>query len=161
MNNILSRSVETKSRLKEKKDWNLSQRTIKANEELQKKYHILNTHSKIIIRNSYDKAKRKGKRNKFLDNLDKYDTTKMLRSTITDFDRAKFELKTIIDDGKTTQQLWKFGEYDIYVIPNTSIYYRIELHEFKDKVYLQIKYYDNFDLSIFVSKNSVRPNKTK
>ena len=161
MNNILSKTMMPRGRLSGKNECNLSQRTIKANEELQKNYHILNSHNKILIRKSFDRVKRKNKRNKFIENVDKYDTTQMLRNTITDLEKTKFELRSIIDDGKTTQQLWKFGEYEIYVIENTAIYYRLELNEFKDKVFLQVKYFDHFDLSIYVSKSSSRPSKQK
>lgn len=105
MNNILSKTMMPRGRLSGKNECNLSQRTIKANEELQKNYHILNSHNKILIRKSFDRVKRKNKRNKFIENVDKYDTTQMLRNTITDLEKTKFELRSIIDDGKTTQQL--------------------------------------------------------
>lgn len=162
MNNILSRSsAHKRKKLSCANDWNLSQRTIKANEELERKYRYLDVHRKVSFNQSMDGVRKKRNRTIMRDRDDSEDTSQMLRSAITDLEKTKFTLKSIVDDGKTTLQLAKFSDHDIYVISNLTIYYSLDLSEFKDKIYLAVKYFDNFDLQMYVSKSSPRPTKVK
>lgn len=62
-----------------------------------------------------------------------------------------------MDDGKTTMVFHKLTENDIYIMPNSSVYYRLEKEEFKDKAYLVINYDDEDDLKVYVSRTTPRP----
>lgn len=81
----------------------------------------------------------------------------MLHNTSTDLQRTRFALKSLMDDGKTTMVFHKLSENDIYIMPNSSVYYRLEKEEFKDKAYLVINYHDDNDLTIYASKSTPRP----
>lgn len=57
----------------------------------------------------------------------------MLNKTTTDLQKSRYILKTILDDGKTTMQLNKLEDHEIYLLANRGVYYRLEKEEFKDK----------------------------
>lgn len=129
--------------------YNLSMRTIVANEDLKKKM-------KTLSRIKPQTAKRKSK---IMNNIDKYNTTKILNKTQDDLRKTRYVLGTLLDDGKTTMLMNKSKQYDIYLLPKTSVYYRLEKEEFKEKAFLVLKYYDKADVMIYASTKSPRPNK--
>lgn len=64
-----------------------------------------------------------------------------------------------MDDGRTTMVMNKFKEYQIYLIPNCAVYYRLEKDEYKDRAYLTFQYYNENDLVLYASTTTPRPNK--
>ena len=91
-----------------------------------------------------------------------FDTKRLLNETTDSLQRLKFEVSTLFDDGKTSKTIHRQTKYDFYLLPNRTVYYKIDLSEFKDKVYLSIEYIDAlklgitnsklYDLNVFVSK---------
>ncbi|CAI2384745.1 unnamed protein product [Moneuplotes crassus] len=128
----------------------LSQRTIKENEEVREKIRSLSQAN----RNNRTKKKH-------IHNLDKYNTRQMLHRTKNNLIKSKFILQNILDDGKTTTLMKAFKEYEIYLIPNSGVYYHLDRNHFKDKAFLLVNYESHANVKVFIDKNSPRPSNNR
>ena len=143
---------------------NLSSRTIEENEKLAKDYRIIEKDNIWFLNKSVDKVRKKvmNRRNRKKKITQNFDTKRLLNETTDSLQRLKFEVSTLFDDGKTSKTIHRQTKYDFYLLPNRTVYYKIDLSEFKDKVYLSIEYIDAlklgitnsklYDLNVFVSK---------
>ncbi|CAI2384421.1 unnamed protein product [Moneuplotes crassus] len=153
--NFLFRSMQSRESIKKIEahktldfyDHNLSQRTIRENEQVQEK---INSLSRAKLR---DQA-----RKKHISHLDRANTRQMLNRAKKNLIKSKFILQNILDDGKTTMQMKPFKEYEIYLLPNSGVYYHLERDQFKDKAFLLMTYQSPEDVMVYVDKKSPRPS---
>ena len=168
MNNILLKTFDTGlSRSVDRDLYNLSTRTIKANEEVKKDLELITANTirvrkMQLLRKSHERN-RKNKRylhQSFMKNVDSHNPSEMLMNTSKKLNRANFLIRTMMDDGRTTMLMRKFKETEIFVMPKCTVYYRLEKQEFKDKAFLSVKYTNEGEVTLYVSRSSQRPNKS-